>query len=379
MTLSLLKRVKWTHLLSARGCACHGASQSRIPPRSGRRVALTVVPVAVLFGLAVSSESGNAQGSSHPPVINTSSAWSLGAPALASSDANGVPGNGSSAHANFSPDGTHVAFWSSSTNLVPGATNPGAQWYIKDLANGTIALASADVNGVEANSQSPPPPNNSCQVLMFSPDGKRVVFNSLASNLALGATNGDEQIFLKDLTTGTVTLVSADANGVQGNNHSFNFAFSPDGTRVAFFSSATNLLPSPTHVTNVLVKNLTNQAVTLASADVNGVEGNGDSNWPVFSPDGTGVVFASSASNLLAGSVTLGSQIYVKNLQTGVVTLASADANGVAGNGLSLYPMFSPDGSKVTFDSVSTNLVPGVTSGTLDIYVKDLATGAITL
>ncbi|HEY6305541.1 MAG TPA: Ig-like domain repeat protein, partial [Candidatus Angelobacter sp.] len=129
----------------------------------------------------------------------------------------------------------------------------------------------------------------------------------------------------------------------------------------------------------VFVKDLITQAVTLVSADANGVEGNGESIWPIFSPDGTEVAFSSAASNLLAGSATPGQQIYIKNLQSAAVTLVSSDANGLPGNGFSLYPMFSPDGSKVTFDSVSTNLVPGVTSGTLDIYVKEPATGAISL
>jgi len=134
---------------------------------------------------------------------------------LASVNANGVPGNSFSLHPNFSPDGTHLLFWSVSTNLVPGVPFGIEQLYMKDLTTGSVSLVSGDVNGVPGNGASFNP-NNSCQVLMFSPDGTKVVFESAASNLVLGGTNLNIQIFIKDITTGAVTLVSAGVNGVQG-------------------------------------------------------------------------------------------------------------------------------------------------------------------
>src|SRR5712692_7629980 len=301
----------------------------------------------------------------------TATATNLGAPLLVSTNSSGVAGNGFSVHANFSPDGTHLLFWSNSNNLASSSNRGFQQLYIKDLTTGAVAFVSADAGGIAGNNASTNP-NNSCQVRMFSPDGKKVVFESEATNLVPGGTNGNAHIFVKDLTTGTVTVESADANGVQGNGNSMDFAFSPDGTKVAFDTSSSNLVSTATHTQDIFVKDLTTGAVSLVSADASGAEGNGSSSWPVFSPDGTEVAFVSFSSNLAPGATSFTAQVYVKNLLTGAVTLASTDANNIEFSGQNLLPMFSPDGSKVAFNS----LLP---TGNREIFIKDLVTGALTL
>src|SRR5712692_3395052 len=300
----------------------------------------------------------------------TATATNLGAPLLVSTNSSGVAGNGFSVHANFSPDGTHLLFWSNSNNLASSSNRGFQQLYIKDLTTGAVAFVSADAGGIAGNNASTNP-NNSCQVRMFSSDGMKVVFESEATNLVPLGTNGNAHIFVKDLT-GAVTLVSADATGAQGNGNSMDFAFSPGGAKVAFDSSSSNLLPIATHTQNIFVKDLTTGAVMLVSADASGAEGNGSSSWPVFSPDGTEVAFVSFSSNLAPGATSFTAQVYVKNLLTGAVTLASTDANNIEFSGQNLLPMFSPDGSKVAFNS----LLP---TGNREIFIKDLVTGALTL
>jgi VCBS repeat-containing protein len=335
--------------------------------------------ICALLGLTAASELGKAQsGTSQPPVISTSTQWTLNAPVLASSSASGIPSNGFSFQGSFSPDGTHLLFWSRSNNLALGATSILSQLYLKDLTTGAVSVVSTDANGIEGNNDSSVP-NNSNQTLMFSPDGTKVVFESAASNLVATGTNGRQQIFIKDLTTGAVSIVSVDANGIQGNANSMNFTFSPDGTKVAFDSAAANLISGGTTGNQVFLKDLATGAVTLVSTDANGVPGSGASSFPVFSPDGNQVAFISTSTNLAAGATNTHSQIYVKNLQSGAVAVVSADANGNEANNDSLYPMFSPDGSKLAFNSISTNLVPNVPSFNSEVYVKDLATGTITL
>ena len=335
--------------------------------------------VCALLGFTLASELGKAQSNtSQPPVISTSTPWTLNPPVLASSSVSGAPSNGFSMQGGFSPDGTHLLFWSRSTNIVPGSTSGSSQLYLKDLTTGAVSLVSADANGAEGNSDSTNP-NNSSQILLFSPDGTKVVFESAATNLLASGANGHQHIFIKDLTTKAVSMVSADANGIQGNGNSMNFTFSPDGTKVAFDSASTNLIPAGTTGNQVFVKDLATGAVTLVSTDSNGVVGNGASSYPVFSPDSTQVVFVSTSTNLAAGGTNIHSQIYVKNLTSGATTLASADATGNEANNDSLYPMFSPDGSKLAFNSISTNLVPNVPSFNSEVYVKDLAVGTITL
>lgn len=334
--------------------------------------------VCALLGLTLASELGKAQSNTtHPPVISTSTQWTLDAPVLASSSASGAPSNGFSQQGTFSPDGTHLLFWSRSTNIASGATSSSSQLYLKDLTTGAVSVVSADANGAEGNSDSSVP-NNSSQILMFSPDGTRVVFESAATNLIAGA-NGRQQIFIKDLTSGAVALVSVDANGNQGNANSMDFTFSPDGTQVAFDSASTNLTSAGTTGNQVFVKSLTTGAVTLVSADSTGVAADGASSYPVFSPDSTQIAFVSTSNNLAAGGTNTHSQIYVKNLQSGAIAIASTDASGNEANNDSLYPTFSPDGSKLAFNSISTNLVPSVPSFNSEVYVKDLALGTITL
>ena len=334
---------------------------------------LSVLTAFVIFGLAIDCELAKAQGTGHPPIINTTQ-WTLGAPVIESSDSTGTPGNSSSIHANFSPDGTLLLFYSSSTNLVAGATNGLTQLYVKNLLTHEVRLVSADASG-NAGDGTCFFPSNSTQVRMFSPDGTKVVFESSAANLVSGASG--MQIFVKDLTGGGVTLVSADGSGIPGNNSSIDFSFSPDGTKVVFDSSANNLVPGASGQ-QIYIKDLTTQIVTLVSASVNGNAGDSSSLWPVFSPDGNKVAFVSAAGNLVTGG-SFGQQIFVKNLITHEVTLVSADNSGKGGNNPSFFPMFSPDGSKVLFNSSSTTLVPEPTSGHLETYVKDLTTSKIAL
>src|SRR6266704_447576 len=199
------------------------------------------------IGLTLECQPGMAQsGTSHPPVISTSTQWTLDAPMLASADANGAPGNGFSKQANFSPDGTHLLFWSRSTNIVSGATNSFQQLYLKDLITGAVSVVSSDVHGAEGNNDSSNPANSG-QILMFSPDGRKALFESAADNLGPAGTNGLEQIFIKDWPSGAVTLVSADGSGAIASGSSSFPVFSPDGTEVAFASTSTNLAAGTTN------------------------------------------------------------------------------------------------------------------------------------
>src|SRR6266571_4749872 len=328
---------------------------------------LAVLLAAASLGLMAQCESAGAQtGSNDPPLLNTSTPWTLGAPMLVSSDDGGVAGNGLSLHPNFSPDGKHLLFWSNSTNLVPGATNGELQLYIKDLTTGAVTLVSADANGVQGN-------GNSLD-FAFSPDGAKVAFDSSAGNLVSSATH-TQDIFVKDLATGAVTLVSADANGVEGNNLSWLPQFSPDGTKVGFASFSGNLVLGGTNGSEqVYLKDLTTGAVTLVSADANGVPSNsGNSQLPVFSPDGTKIAFESAATNLVPVGST-GEQVFVKDLATGAVILASTDANGVPGNSFSSDPNFSPDQTAVAFQSGASNF--GVANSTVQIFVRQISAAA---
>ena len=115
--------------------------------------------------------------------------------------------------------------------------------------------------------------------------------------------------------------------------------------------------------------------VERVSTSASGVEANGESAYPVWSPDGNRIAFSSWASNLIPGDSNGTSDIFVKDLDTGEVVRVSESSSGVEGNLYSFTPQWSPDGSKVAFYSYASTLVPDDTNGQPDVFVKDLATG----
>src|SRR5438046_3037872 len=67
--------------------------------------------------------------------------------------------------------------------------------------------------------------------------------------------------------------------------------------------------------------------------------------------------------------------VFVHDRQTGTTGRVSVDSAGTEGNGLSVNPSISADGRFVVFYSYATNLVPGDTNGTGDVFVHDRQTG----
>ena len=293
---------------------------------------------------------------------------------LASSTVDGTQGNGGNFSPTFSKDGTMVVFQSNSTNFG-GNPNSLLELFVKNRTTGQVQLVSSSASGA--------PANQSDQLLpaYFSADGTKVAFSSPATNLVAGTTGGQgNQLYVKNLVSGSETLVSSAADGTESNAGGAAPTFSPDGTEVAFTSESTNLSPQATSgAVEIYVKNLTSGAVTLVSSAADGTASNGGIDFtvpPVFSPDGSEIAFASSASNLTpAGTNGSASQIYVKNLTTGAIKLVSVGTDGLPGNNSSSNPAFSPDGSQLTFQSNATNLVQSNDNTTAtQIFVADLVT-----
>jgi hemolysin type calcium-binding protein/WD40 repeat protein len=237
---------------------------------------------------------------------------------------------------------------------------------------GDITLASTSDTGIKGDSASFTP--------SLSADGTRVGFNSLATNLDPADTDSISDVYVKGPSTGDLTLVSASDTGVKGNGDSFSPSLSADGTKVAFFSFATNLDPADTDSsTDVYVKDLATGDIALASTSDDGTKGNSFSFHPSLSADATSVAFSSNATNLDPADSDAVTDIYVKNLLTGDVTLASASDSGTKSDGESSSASLSADGSSVAFTSHASNLDPADTDAVSDVYVKNLSTGEITL
>lgn len=217
---------------------------------------------------------------------------------------------------------------------------------------------------------------------VFSPDGTRIAFESYASDLtATPDTNGTTDVYVRDLETGTTTLVSTNAAGTRAaGGRSTSPVFSPDGATLAFTSDANDLGPADANDTDdIYLHDLSTGAVVLVSVDQDGVAV-GKAADPAFGPDGTTIAFASEW--YLGPSDTNGllSDVALRDLDAGTTTPISVDATGASTGDLGSYePAVSPDGTKVAFVSDATNLGPTDSNDRPDVYLRDLATGTTRL
>jgi hypothetical protein len=128
-----------------------------------------------------------------------------------------------------------VAFASYAGNLVSGDTNNVRDIFVRDRQSGTTERVSVDSGGVQGNDYS--------SICSISTDGRYVAFDSDSSNLVSGDTNHGTDIFVHDRQSGTTERVNLDSGGTQGNGyHSDGASISADGRYVAFESDASNLV-----------------------------------------------------------------------------------------------------------------------------------------
>ncbi|MCP2246333.1 TolB family protein [Lentzea aerocolonigenes] len=203
-----------------------------------------------------------------------------------------------------------------------------------------------------------------------SADGRYVAFPSLASNLVHGDRNGVSDVFVSDLRTGVVRSASRGGNGPSFDPP----ALSADGRFVAFVSSASNLVPGDTNgVDDVFVTDMRTGRVERVSG------GNGPAyGSPAMSADGRYVAFRSEASTLVEGDTNGVADVFLTDRSLGRVTRISTSASGAQGDKLVHHGLaMSADGRLVVFPSAATNLVPGDTNGSVDMFVKDVVSGAV--
>src|SRR5262249_2516224 len=154
--------------------------------------------------------------------------------------------------------------------------------------------------------------------------------------------NNNIDVFVKDLQTGASLLVSRrdpTLPCLTGNGGSVDSVLSSNGRYVVFDSGANNLVPGDSNDTNdVFIKDLQTGALTRGSTDSNCHQVNNSSALPSISADGRYVAFQSLASNLVPGDSDNTYDVFLKDLQTGAVTRASTDSNGNQANNSSLKP-----------------------------------------
>ncbi len=293
---------------------------------------------------------------------------------LVSQKSDGTLGDGPSTFSSTSEDGLFVVFQSTATNLVDNDTNGCSDIFLRDVANDTTTRISVGPGAVQANGASYAP--------SISADGSFVAYHSEANNLVAGDTNNLTDVFLYEVATGLTTRQDVSSTGVQSNyGPSTNPSLSEDGTYVAFCSRALNLVPGVSDYRyHIYVRNTQTGAIVCASADANGVPGNGSSYYPSLSATGSHVTFYSLATNLDLVTPDLNGRadIFIHDLSSNVTTLVSVSSAGVQGTNHSYYSSVSGDGRYVAFSSYAPNLVAGDTNACRDIFLRDTTTKTTT-
>jgi len=346
----------------------------------------------------------------------------------------GLPADAVSMQPSISGDGRFVAFLSLADDLVPGANNHTYNVYVRDVRNGTTALASVSSTGQLADDFSWHP--------SLSADGHRVVFESLASTLDPTGTGGSVEAYLRDLTASTTMLVSVGQDGRPAKSRAENPKISADGRHVVFDTAAvlspsdvndwediyerdldagvTRLVSSGgpqfspdqspsvsgdgrfvvyqhaerttyaeaqqmiddlecsgtcqsyyTDTTGVVMTDMGTGVTTRVPPPIVRVPWIDGISSSVISADGTVVAYATLAPSEVGPDAAAPGGVYVWNRITGELNEASVDSLGIAALGPSFLPTLSGDGRFVAFASDAKNLAAGDPVPHLDVYRRD--------
>lgn len=199
-------------------------------------------------------------------------------------------------------------------------------------------------------------------------DGTRIAFLSAASDLVPEDTNGAIDAFVYE--SGTVTRVSLRRNGRQASKGAREAVLSPDGLHVALVTSARLTAADEDRAADVYVRTLGTGATTLVSSTAREEAITMAARDAAVSDRATSVAFTTTAPvhRLDRNGVD---DVYVKNTATGATPIISLAADGTDADGPSRHASIEAGGRLVAFESDATDLVDPDTNGTTDIFVRD--------
>jgi len=269
-----------------------------------------------------------------------------------------------------SPDGKWVAFVAITTDNATGTNLGVRRAFAKNVVTGQLLALDTAPDGTFQPDPHPTVPSGS---LEWSPDSTRVLF-ATSDHLINGVTG--YQLYARNVTTGVATLISQDATGHPGNAESGTGAWSPDGTKVSFVSSATNwAVAIPPQTDDLFIKNLATGAVAIVSVNAGGQPSNGGIGHSYWSPDGRRIAYVSTGTNLIPGA-GFGEDIVVYDLMTGTSMLADSTPDGTRAYYGGDYPAWMSDSRTIVFETVSSDLTDHHIGPV--IVSKNIVTGAVT-
>ena len=232
--------------------------------------------------------------------------------------------------------------------------------FVRDRVAGQTILVSVTPSGKAGNASS--------FAASISADGRYVAFLSDASNLIPGDTNHVRDVFVRDLVAGTTERVTVASDGTPQNSDAAYPSISADGSRVAFASFATNLVPDDDNgMFDVFVRDRTAGTTVIVSVATDGTQGDQPSITPAISGNGRYVAFASDATTLIGNDGNERRDVFLRDLSKNKTIRVSVTNTGAQADGQSVGPgvrgglVWGPainfNGTRIAFDSVATNLV----------------------
>ncbi|MEQ8764227.1 MAG: hypothetical protein RL885_09890 [Planctomycetota bacterium] len=218
---------------------------------------------------------------------------------LVSKSSTGEQANGESSNPVMSADGRFVAFDSWATNLIANDWNFVRDIFLHDRdpdqngifdEPGTTTVRITRSGGfTETNKDSWEP--------CLSADGRYVGFLSIANNIVLGDTEGQVDAFWVDTALDEVKRLSVAADGTGGNSRVNGIAISDDGQVVAFSTPSNNLVPGDNNAfQDVFVSDVATGQLTLVSRDHLGNPGSRAEAHVAISGDGRYVGFETATA-----------------------------------------------------------------------------------
>jgi uncharacterized repeat protein (TIGR01451 family) len=273
-----------------------------------------------------------------------------------------------------SADGRYVSFISYASNFVPGDTNrhpwvdDGLDVFLYDRQTSNLSRVSLNWQGEQIDGNS---------VGFISPNGRLVIFSSDGDTVAQNDYNGARKtaVYVRNLQTGAVERITKGPGGAFPDGVVVGAQSSYDGRYIVYASDATNLVPGDTNgVRDIMLYDRVTKETRLVSRPVGGGQSNGLSNPARISADGRYVVFRSFASNLVPGDTNGTADIFVYDRITGSLEMVSVSSSGRQSNAEAKDPAICGDGRYVVFTSEATNLVSIPHNGQRQVFLRDRLT-----
>ncbi|WP_316527649.1 TolB family protein [Kitasatospora brasiliensis] len=266
---------------------------------------------------------------------------------LVSVGADGTAADASSTTPEISADGNTVVFISKATNLIgqgrPGALAPNA---VAELKAGSDRQFVAD---------------------SFHHESRQVSRHETRAEILKPSLY---PLYVRDLRTERTSLASEDGSG--GFRGASDPSVSPDGRYALYSSWVVHGDTSWDRHFEVYVRDLSTGTETLVSAGLPGTTTTLDSHGARMTADDRWVFFDSTAENLVPGDTNNAGDVFRYDLWTGRTERVSLASDGSQNSGASSSPFVDAFGTTLVFTSSDGTLVPGDTNGVDDVFLRRL-------